>query len=161
MQQKSNICIYFRQNHRVHSGKDEYPCPLASCCSGEVLGNEVYWKVMENSYGHDHWCNLMTVLSRQGGGGWEIVKAMEVVDRREVDDGGMVRKDGRCCSKGRWGSVLRTGRLVLTSIQSNQISSSQSVKSTVFVMCHQKHNSDSDSFQCVCVLIIFKLFSTF
>lgn len=161
MQQKSNICIYFRQNHGVHSGKDEYPCPLASCCSGEVLDNEVYWKVMENSYGHDHWCNLMTVLSQQGGGGWEIVKAMEVVDRREVDDGGMVRRDGRCCLKARWGSVLRTGRLVLTSIQSNQISSSQSVKSTVFVMCHQKHNSDSDSFQCVCVFIIFKLFSTF
>lgn len=132
----------------MHSGKDEYQCPLASCCSGEVLGNEVYWKVMENSYGHDHWCNLMTVLSQQGGGGWGIVKAMEVVDRREVDDGGMVRKDGRCCLKGRWGSVLRTGRLVLTSIQSNQISSSQSVKSTVFVVCHQKHNSDS---VCLCV----------
>lgn len=39
---------------------------------GLVLENGVYWKVMENPYGHDRWCNLMTAHSVEEGddGGW-------------------------------------------------------------------------------------------
>lgn len=37
---------------------------------------------MENPYGHDHWCNLMTAHSEQLGGRGETGEATGRVDRR-------------------------------------------------------------------------------
>lgn len=93
---------------------------------------------MANPYGHDRWYNLMTVRrsKEEEEEDQEVMKAMEVVDRRDGDGGGGSGRVGDAVWREGGGLSSGLARLVLTSIQSNQITSSLSVKSVVF--CHQK-----------------------
>ena len=47
---------------------------------------------MENPYGHDRWCNLMTAHS--GAGGRRRKGVDEATGGEWTGEGGMVRKDG-------------------------------------------------------------------
>lgn len=63
---------------------------------------------MENPYGHDHSCNLMTTLSERVRGRRQR-RPREVDRRRELMMGGMVRKDGDSVLTAGGGDFLSSG----------------------------------------------------